>query len=178
MKESDWQLLGPYFLWFVFPFMVISYMVMRYSVNIATFFCHYFSGIAVASKCFKIYIQFRMFCKTLITEKPSFNRNEKVVCEKSGTQTTKLNLVLHKKSCSARFLTCTSCTNFSTKIRGEMSHHIAKKHSETAARVVHECKISDKDFHGFHIFTFCENISRRNMEPTEVQVLKTLMLHN
>ena len=33
-----------------------------------------------------------------------------------------------------------------------MNYHIAKKHSKATARVLHGCKICDKDFHSFCIF--------------------------
>ena len=46
---------------------------------------------------------------------PSFSRNEKVVSDNCGTQTTKLNLARHKKWCSVGILYCTQCPNFSTK---------------------------------------------------------------
>ena len=63
---------------------------------------------------------------------PSFNRNEKVTCERSGVQITKLNLARHKKSYSAGTLYCTQCPNFSTLSQDDLNYHIAK-HSAAGA---------------------------------------------
>ena len=46
---------------------------------------------------------------------------------------------------------CSCCTYFLTKSRAELNYHITKKRSKSAARVVHECKICDKDFHSFYL---------------------------
>ena len=53
------------------------------------------------SSCFNFYVHFRSICLTLFSQMPSLNRYEKVTCENCGTQTTKLNLARHNKSCSA-----------------------------------------------------------------------------
>ena len=45
---------------------------------------------------------------------PPLNGYEKVTCENCGTQTTKLKLARHKKTCSVRTLYCTQCPYFST----------------------------------------------------------------
>ena len=95
----------------------------------------------------------RYFQRNLLlhfTDMPFLKRNEKVNCKNCGTQTTRLNLARHRKKCSAGSLKCSSCTNFSTKSRAERNDHIAKKHSEETARVVNECRISDKYFDSFY----------------------------
>ena len=60
---------------------------------------------------------------------PSLIRKEKITCENCGTQTTRNNIVGHKKSCPAGTLYCTHCPNFSTKSQSDLNYHIAKKHS-------------------------------------------------
>ena len=59
---------------------------------------------------------------------PSLNQKEKVTCENCGTQTTKLSLERHKKSCSTGTLYCPHCPNFSTKSQNDLNYHIARKH--------------------------------------------------
>ena len=41
---------------------------------------------------------------------------------------------------------------FQKKSRASVIYQIAKKHSKLIARVVHKCKICDKDFHSFYKF--------------------------
>ena len=72
---------------------------------------------------------------------PSLNRKEKVTGENCGTQTTKLNLAPHKKSCSAGTLYCTQCPNLPTKSQSDLNYHIAKKHSATKSDVTFKCKL-------------------------------------
>ena len=81
---------------------------------------------------------------------PSLNRYEKVTCENCGTQTTKLNLARHKKSCSAGTLYCTQCPNFSTKSLNDLNYHIAKKHSAPKFDVTFKFKLSYQEFPGFY----------------------------
>ena len=85
----------------------------------------------------------------------SLNRYEKVTCENCGTETTKLNLARHKKSCSAGTLYCTQCPNFSTKSQNDMNYHIAKKHSAPKPDITFKCKLSFQEFPGF--FALCEH---------------------
>ena len=105
MKENDWQLLQFFLLWLLSPFMVALsfYGIFRIWENICKNTCHkFFANISFAllqSSCLNFYARFRWFCLTLFTKMPSLNRYEKVTCENSGTQTTKLNLARHKKSC-------------------------------------------------------------------------------
>ena len=72
---------------------------------------------------------------------PSLNRYEKVTCENCGTQTTKLNLARHKKSCSAGTLHCNQCPNFFTKSQNALNYHIAKKHSVPKPDITFKCKL-------------------------------------
>ena len=81
---------------------------------------------------------------------PSLNRYEKVTYENCGTQTTKLNLVRHKESCSAGTLYCTQCPKFSTKSQNHLNYHIAKKHSAPKFDVKFKCKLCYQEFPGFY----------------------------
>ena len=80
----------------------------------------------------------------------SLNRYEKVTCENCGTQTTKLKLARHKKSCSAGTLYCTRCPNFSTKSQNDLNYHIAKKHSAPKPAITFKCKLCFPEFPGFY----------------------------
>ena len=90
------------------------------------------------------------FCRTAIFEMPSLIRKEKIRCENCITQTTKNNIVHHKKSCSAGTLFCTQCPNFSTKFQNDLNYHIAKKHSAPKPDVTLKCKLCFQDFPGFY----------------------------
>ena len=81
---------------------------------------------------------------------PSINRYEKVTCENCGTQTTKLNLARHKKSCSVGTLFCTQCPNSSTKSQNDLNYHIAKKHSAPKLDVTFKCKLCFQEFPGLY----------------------------
>ena len=81
---------------------------------------------------------------------PSSNRYEKVTCENCGTQTTKLNLARHKKSCSAGTWYCTQCPNFFKKSQNELNYHIAKNHSAPKPDVTFKCKLCYQEFSGFY----------------------------
>ena len=81
---------------------------------------------------------------------PALDRNEKITCDKCGTQTTKKNIVRHKTRCSAGTLYCTQCPSFSTKSRDDLNYHIAKKHATPRVKTTHKCKICFKEFSGFY----------------------------
>ena len=81
---------------------------------------------------------------------PSLNRNEKVTCEKCGNQTTRNNIVRHKKSCFAGTLYCPQCPNFSTKSQNDLNYHIAKKHSTPKPDISFKCKLCYAEFSGFY----------------------------
>ena len=81
---------------------------------------------------------------------PSLNRNEKVTCENCGTQTTRNNIVRHKKRCSVGTLYCTHCPKFSTKSQNDLLYHIAKKHSAPKPDITFKCKLCFQEFRGFY----------------------------
>ena len=89
-------------------------------------FCYKFFAIIsfamLPSSCFTFHVHFRSFCSTLFTQMLPLNRYEKVKYEKCGTQTTKLNLALHKKNCSAGTLYCTQCPNSFTKSKIDLNY--------------------------------------------------------
>ena len=66
------------------------------------------SSALLLSSCFNLHVYFRLICQTPNIEMLSLNRNEKVLCETCGTQTTKPNLARHKKRCSVGTLYCTT----------------------------------------------------------------------
>ena len=81
---------------------------------------------------------------------PSLIRTEKVTCENCGTQTTRNNIVRHKKRCSAGTLYCTQCPNFSNKSQDDLNYHIGNKHSAPEPDVTFKCKICYQEFPGFY----------------------------
>ena len=84
---------------------------------------------------------FRLLYEITTFEMPSLNRYEKGTCENCGTETTKLNLAHHKKSCFAGTLYCTKCPNFSKKSQNDLTYNIAKKHSAPKPDVTFKCKL-------------------------------------
>ena len=81
---------------------------------------------------------------------PSLIRKEKVTCENCGNQTTRKNIVRHKKRCSVATLYCTQGPNFSTKSQNDLNHHISKKHSTPKPEVTFNCKLCYAEFPGFY----------------------------
>ena len=92
------------------------------------------------------------FAEQFFFQIPSLNRYEKVQCENCGTQTTKLKLARHKKSCSAGTLQCTQCPNFFTKSQNDLTYHIAKGHSVPKPDVIFKCKLCYQKFPRFYAF--------------------------
>ena len=135
MKGNDWQLLRYFLLWLVLPFMIASsfYGIFRVRENICKKTCYKFLAIvSVAlppSSRFNLQVFFRILCQTPFIEMLSLNRNEKVNCDKCGTQTANLNLARHKKRCSVGTLYCTHCPDFSTKSQNDLDYRFAKKPS-------------------------------------------------
>ena len=103
------------------------------------------------SNRFNLHVFFRLLCQTPNIEMPSLNRNEKRESEYCGTQTTKLNLARHKKSCSAGTFYCTQCPNFSKKSQNDLNCHIAKKHSAPQPDITFRCKLCFQEFSGFYV---------------------------
>ena len=81
---------------------------------------------------------------------PSLIRKGKITCEYCGTQTTRNNIVRHKKRCAVGTLYCTQCPNFSTKCQNDLNYHIAKKHSPPKADIAFKCKLCYQEFPGFY----------------------------
>ena len=81
---------------------------------------------------------------------PLLIRKQKATCEKCGTQTTRNNIVRHKKTSSADTLYCTYCPNFSTKSQNDLNDHIAKKHSAPKPDITFKCKLCFREFPGFY----------------------------
>ena len=95
-----------------------------------------------------LHVYLRLFCQTTIIEMPSLIRNEKITCENCDNQTTRNNIVRHKKRCSVGTLYCTQCPNFSTKTQNDLNYHIAKKHSTSKLEVTFKCKLCYAEFPG------------------------------
>ena len=145
-----------FLLWLVLPFL-FALSFMEFSVNgkiyLKNTFYKFFAIHSVAllpSSRFNRHIYFRPFRQTTIIEMPSLIRKEKITCENCGTQTTRNNIVRHKKSCSAGTLYCTHCPNFSTKSQNDLNYHIAKKHSAPKPDVTFKCKLCYQEFPGFY----------------------------
>ena len=102
---------------------------------------------------------------------PFLNRYEKVTYDNCGTPTTKLNLARHKKSCSAGTLFCTQYPNFSKKLKSDLNHHTAKKHSAPKPDVTFKCKLCYQEFPGFYTSHQQKNIQhgfpikKANVDP-------------
>ena len=102
------------------------------------------------SSCFNLHVRFRLICQTSIIEFPSLIRKQKITCKNCGTQTTRNNIVRHKKSCSAGTLYCTHCPNLSTKSQSDLNYHIAKKHKALKPDITFKCKLCFQEFPGFY----------------------------
>ena len=111
-------------------------------------FLHYFICIATV-KWHQSSRLYQLFCQTTTIEMPSLIRKEKFTCEKS--QTTRNNIVRHKKSCSGDTLYCTQCPNFSTKSQNNLKYHTAKKHCASKPDLAFKCKLCFQGFPGFYV---------------------------
>ena len=81
---------------------------------------------------------------------PALDRNVKVTCENCGTSVTRKNLSRHKSSCSDGILPCPKFPFFSTKSRGDINYHIAKKHSVPSFSITYKCKLCHAGFPVFY----------------------------
>ena len=145
-----------FLLWLALPFMVAVcfYGNFRIWEKSCKNTCYNFFAIIlfalVPSTRLNLHVYSRLLCQTPNIEIPSLNRNKKVTCENCGTQTTKLILARHKKSCSAGTLYCTQCPNFSTKSQSDLNYHIAKKHSAPKPDLTFKCKLCHQKFPGLY----------------------------
>ena len=152
MKEIDWQLMRYFFLWLVSPFMVAFsfYGNFRRTEKNCKNTCYksfaFISFSLLPSSRFNLHVHFRLLCQTPIIETPSLNRNEEILCENCGTQTTKLNLARHKERCSVGTLYCTQCPNFSSKSQIDLNYHNAKKQSAPKLDVTFKCRLCCQEF--------------------------------
>ena len=78
------------------------------------------------------------------------NPRRKITCENSGAQTTRNNILRHKKSCPSGTLFCTHCPNFSRKPQSDLKYHIAKKQSASKPEVTFKCELCYQEFPGFY----------------------------
>ena len=83
---------------------------------------------------------------------PALDRRVKVTCENCGTSVTKKSLSQQKSSCNGRMLYCPQFPIFSTKSRGDINYHFAKKHSVPSFSVTYKCKLCHADFPVFYAF--------------------------
>ena len=81
---------------------------------------------------------------------PSLIRKEKITCENCGTQTTRNNIVPHKKRCSVGARYSTQCPNFSTKSQNDLYYHISKMHSAPEPDVTFKFTLCYQEFAGFY----------------------------
>ena len=138
-------------LWLLFRFMEFFAKGKNDLKNISYKFFIIISFALLQSSYFNFLQSFQTIVfSTKFTQTPSLNRYEKFTCENCGTQTTKLNLAHHKKSCSAGTLYCTQCPNFSTKSQNDLNYHIAKKHSAPKPDITFKCKLCYQEFPGFY----------------------------
>ena len=170
MKENDWQLLPLILLWLVVSFMVglSCYGIFRkwgkyYKITCYKIFTIISFALLLSSR-FNLHVYFRLFCQTTNIEMPSLIRKEKITCKNCGTQTTRNNIVCHKKRSSVGTPYWTQCPNFSTKSLKDLNYHTAKKHSAPKLNVTFKCKLYYQDFPG--IYTLRRH--RNNQHGTQI----------
>ena len=99
---------------------------------------------------FILHVSCRLFCQTIIFEMSSLNRNEKFTYENCGTETTRNNIVRHKKRRSAGTLYCYQQPNASTTSQHNLNNLFAKKHSAPKTVVTFKCKLCCQQFPRFY----------------------------
>ena len=102
------------------------------------------------TSCFNLNVCFRLFCQTINIETPSLITKEKIACENCGTQTSRNNIVRHKRSCLVETLYCTQRPNFSTTSQVDLKYHIAKNHSAPKSDATYKCKLCYQEFPEFY----------------------------
>ena len=166
MKENDWQLLRYFLLRYVLLFMVAlsSYGIFRIWEQICKNTCYnfftIFSFALLLSSRLNLHVYFRLFCQTTIIEMPSLIPKGKITRENCGTQTTRNNIVRHKKRCSVGILYCTQGHNFSTKPQKDLNSQNAKKQSVPKLDVTFKCKLCCQEFPGFYALRQRRNTQR------------------
>ena len=90
----------------------------------------------------------------------SLIRKEKNTCENCGNQTTRNNIVRHKKRWSAGTFYCTQCPNFSALSQDDLNYHVANKHSVPRPSITYKCKLCHADFPGF--YALCQHKNTKN----------------
>ena len=101
------------------------------------------------SSRFNFHVCIRSFCQTSIFETPSLIRKQ-ITCEKFGYQTTRNNILRHRKRSSAGSLFCTPFASFFTTAQDELSYHIAKKHSAPKPVATFKWKLYIQELPGFY----------------------------
>ena len=81
---------------------------------------------------------------------PSLTRKEENACKHGGSQTTKNNIVRHKKSCSAGKLYCTHSPHFSTISQSDLNYHRVKKTQPPKPVGNFKCKLFYQDLRDFY----------------------------
>ena len=164
MKENDWQFMR-YFLWLFLLFMVALpfYGIFRIWEQICKNTCYrVFAIISFAllpSSRFNLHVYFRLFCQTTIIEMPSLLRKEKVTFENCGTQTTRNNIVRHRKRCSIGTLFCTQCPSFSKKSQNNLNYHFVKKHNAPNFMLPSSVNFVIKSFQNFTLYVNIETLN-------------------
>ena len=128
------------------------------------------------------FIQLRLSCWPLLIDRPSFNRNEKVVGENCGTQIRRNKFAPHTKKCSGGTIHCTQCSDFSALSRADLNYHIAKKHSASQPRMTHssvQSRMLQKSFHSFYSLRQ-HKIQHKDLRRKELQelTLQTVKINN
>ena len=116
----------------------------------------------LSSSRFNLHVYFRLFCQPTSIEMPSSIQKEKITCENCGSQTTRNNIVRHRKRCSACTLYCTHCPNFSTKSQSDLNHRIAKKHSAQNLMSPSSVNFVIKSFQDFTLYVNIETFKTQN----------------
>ena len=97
-----------------------------------------------------------------------------VTCDNCVTQTTKNNIVRHKRRCWVWTLYCTQCPHSSTSSQDDLNYHIVKKYSAPKPAVTSKCKLYYQEFPGFyalreHIGTQCGFLIKTiNVDPDDI----------